>query len=436
MQRISETIRQADKVEPPRVNELIGPPLGDGHGRYFVTHVIKDESGCRLLRVIDRTSTEPSHSPLRAYVFETPSSDDSEWERILGLAAKARHERLVPIVDWCLAEHRATVILDGDKAVPLFDWIEEKGEFTEQRAVEFAIGLCEAAHQVHMQGVTGLRLAPGAVFMNPDGSGPLAKAFSQFLAPIDQRPVSADIEEIALTLTHLLGCTTADAIRDRTLRQIVMRAAGLTRAHYQSADAFAIDLRRFIGQYPIDWTSLSAARDLALWSKRSPLTASLLAATFALVLISTAVISFGVTQARTRDTLQAAYEADRKRYEGGAYAINRWFSTRRAKDSESAFDALALDFMSNALQSGKMVLDPDEWLGDEGADVDLLVRLTAAMTVLSRDVPEVYSPEARAAMREEVRTALDAGALEDLESRLRATLQTADANVNAEHAGE
>jgi hypothetical protein len=155
-----------------------------------------------------------------------------------------------------------------------------------------------------------------------------------------------------------------------------------------------------------------------------------------LLLLSTAIVSFGLTQARMRTSIQAAYEADRARLMSGAEAMTEWFHSRRADDSVSAFHALALDFISNALHSGKLVLDPTDWLGDEGADTDLLVRLTAAMSVLSRDVPDVYSPEARAAMREEVRAALDAGILDDLESRLRASLQTADADVETIQAGE
>jgi len=82
------------------------------------------------------------------------------------------------------------------------------------------------------------------------------------------------------------------------------------------------------------------------------------------------------------------------------------------------------------VRTGKLQLDPREWLGDEGGqDVEALVRLTAAMTILSRDEPDVYGPESRAAMREEIRSALENGVLADLESRLRASILTANAET-------
>ena len=428
MQRLDETLRQSDVRKPPQINELVGPPLGDGHGRYFVTHVIKDDEGGRLLRVIDRTSTEPTHAPLRAYVFDVEESATRNLEKSLALASKARDESLVPIIDWCIADARVTVILEGDKAIPLFDWIEDKGELTEMRAVEFAIGLCNAAHRLHMQGVSGIRLAPGAVFMRPDGSGPLAKAYAPYLTSVDQRPASEDVEEIAQTLTHLLGCTTADQVRDRTLRQVVLRAAGLHRQQYLSADAFAADLRRYLGQYPIDWTSLSGARDLALWARRKPLAATLIAATLLMCIVSTGVGSFAITQSQTRTLLQAAYEQERALNDDGNEAIMEMFSAMRPTTPESTQRAAVWDFTAHALKTGEFQMDPREWLGEDGADVDFLVRLTMAMTVLSRDKPSVYGPEARAAMQEEIRQALDNGALDELESRLRATLQTVDAS--------
>lgn len=221
----------------------------------------------------------------------------------------------------------------GERIVDLY---QQRREW--KWVADLGIQVAEAIAFAHAHGVLHRDIKPGNLLLDPQGviwvtdfglatlmqsdefkeSGKVAGTL-RFMAPeqIQGEPdVRSDIYSLGLTLYELVtrvpAFETGSRVRlfekivkgdlapphrfrhsiPRDLEAIILKSISLDPARrYQSADALAADLGRFVEGRPVEARRIGSGQRLLQWARRSPAIASLTAALLLLFLLSIAVVS-------------------------------------------------------------------------------------------------------------------------------------------------
>jgi tetratricopeptide (TPR) repeat protein/tRNA A-37 threonylcarbamoyl transferase component Bud32 len=214
-----------------------------------------------------------------------------------------------------------------------------------QRVAQVGLQVAEAMAYAHRQGVLHRDIKPSNLLL--DGRGTvwvtdfgLAKLVEQdeasrpsetagtlrYMAPErfrGQSDVRSDVYGLGLTLYEMLTLRPAfdevdrgrlvhqvtqeeppaprkyNATIPRDLETVVLRALARDPEHrYQSAEALAEDLRRFLEDRPVTARRVSTAERLGRWCRRNPAVASLTALTASLLVLVAVLASVGYVQTR------------------------------------------------------------------------------------------------------------------------------------------
>lgn len=345
-----------------------GPLMPDGEPRYLLRSLLGIGATGQVYLAVDRRMSEPGHDAMVA-VKVLPRQDTTIMQRVrvADEATKARridHPNVVRVIDRGTSDDLEDFIVsefvDGSD---LGIWLQQReGVVPVRDAVALVAGMARGMQAAHSAGLVHCDLKPSNILMSKDGQPKVAdfgiamrinEAESElsrlprdrpignlafispeqyrmedgaFSAPSDiyalggvlyllltkQLPNGATVDEIAHHHGRKDDPPRPIAIQrpgvDRDVLAICRKAlAADPRERYSAAGSLADDLDAWLRSEPLYWTHPSLPRVIHLWVRRQPVSAALITALIALVVIAVGVVQHFAGKARIEEGRRVAF---------------------------------------------------------------------------------------------------------------------------------
>jgi serine/threonine-protein kinase len=311
-------------------------------------------------------------------------------------AAKLEHDNLVTVYEVGQAAGLCYYAMKYVEGRSLYDMLQN-GPLENRRAARYLEPICRALHLAHVKGILHRDLKPHNILVDQHSDRPLLADFGlakfierqqdltlagevmgtpSYMSPeqaLDPAHVtaSADIYSLGATLYHVitgrppfLSASLAETIRqicevepvppwvlnpdiDRDLETICLKCLQKEPARrYDSAEALADDLQRYLEGRPIVARPVGPVERLWRWCRRNPILSSMIAtaATFAVVAVVAIIVGYVQTT--------AALAKSEQRLDQALEVVNDLF-TRFSEDellNEPGMQPLRQDLLNRALK--------------------------------------------------------------------------------------
>lgn len=225
-----------------------------------------------------------------------------------------------------------------------------------RRRVELVAQVGDAVTHAHGRGLLHLDLKPANVLVTAEGRVKvldfgLARALDagkdgvvagtpDFMAPEQQAGAAVDVRTDVFGLGRVLGRVLVGVDTDTDLDAILGRATAATPSdRYPSAEAFAADLRRYIGHFPVEARAGGTVYRASRYVRRNPVPV-LAASLIALALL----LGTGLATERALTAERARQDADRARQDAER-ALAEALQAHEAADAEARRATATRDFL-------------------------------------------------------------------------------------------
>lgn len=347
------SIRQK-RTRYPDLPYEIGPLLTDGRRRYELQRRLGKGAQGEVFEAYDRLLADGDSAVRVAVKVIGTLRDEGNLLQEARHARSVCHTNIVPLLDVTQADDDVILAYELIDGKPLDDWVHDKPDaLSPRQAVAVVLPIADAMQAAHASRIVHLDLKPSNIIIPADGiprvtdfglarvRGEAARNYSEcgalaFIPPEQYKngvaTASLRMDVYALggivawlitgmlpngdDIVRAIHFLDADAelprpeVRERlrsrcddTLVAIIERAMHPNAdKRYQSVEAFAADLRRWIEARPIRWQRPSAARRALLFVKRRPVTAIATLVGAATILVMTATTA-RLGAARQRDQM-------------------------------------------------------------------------------------------------------------------------------------